>query len=90
MAGRLRGRAARRHHIERGSVLVVASAVIMAHGYPAYDDVPPFKPTTGWFAVSETALALDPGTPKGAYDWLTKNRPYERIGRSIRLYYVPP
>jgi 4-amino-4-deoxy-L-arabinose transferase-like glycosyltransferase len=84
------GRAARRHHIERGYVLVVASAIIMAHGYPAYDDVPRFKPATGWFAVSETALALDPDTPKGGYDWLTKNRPYERIGRSIRLYYVPP
>ena len=82
------GRAARRHHIERGSVLVVASVNIMAHGYPAWDDVQPFKPTTGWMAVSETALALDPATPKGGYDWLTKNRQYERIGRSIRLYYV--
>jgi len=84
------GRGARRHHIERGSVLAVSSAIFMAHGYPAYDDVPRFKPVTGWFAVSETALALDPETPKGAHDCLTKNRPYERIGRSIRLYYVPP
>ena len=45
---------------------------------------------TGWIAVSETALALDPGTPKGGYDWLTKDRPYERIGKSIRLYNIPP
>jgi len=82
------GKAARRHHIERGSVLVVSSANIMAHGYPAYDGLEPFKPTTGWIAVSETALALDPGTPKGGYDWLTKGRAYERVGRSIRLYYV--
>jgi 4-amino-4-deoxy-L-arabinose transferase-like glycosyltransferase len=82
------GKAARRHRIERGTVLVVASGNIAAHGFPAYDGLHPFKPATGWIAVSETALALDPATPKGGYDWLTKGRPYERVGRSIRLYYV--
>jgi 4-amino-4-deoxy-L-arabinose transferase-like glycosyltransferase len=83
------GNAARRHGIARGAVLLVASANITAHGYPAYDGLEPFKPMTGWIAVSETALALDPGTPKGGYDWLIKGRTYERIGKSIRLYYVP-
>ncbi|HKS25601.1 MAG TPA: glycosyltransferase family 39 protein [Thermoanaerobaculia bacterium] len=82
------GKAARRHHIERGAVLLVASGNIAAHGYPAFDGVQPFHPMTGWIAVSETALALDPATPKGGYDWLTKGREYERIGRSIRLYFV--
>jgi 4-amino-4-deoxy-L-arabinose transferase-like glycosyltransferase len=83
------GKAARRHHIERGAVLLVASANIYAHGYPAYDGLQPFKPMSGWIAVSETALALDPATPQGGYDWLTKGRAYERIGKSIRLYFVP-
>jgi len=83
------GKAARRHHIERGAVLVVASANIFAHGYPAFDGLQPFQPMTGWIAVSESALALDPATPKGGYDWLTKGRGYERIGKSIRLYFVP-
>jgi 4-amino-4-deoxy-L-arabinose transferase-like glycosyltransferase len=83
------GKAARRHRIERGAVLVVSSANIAAHGFPAYDVPQPFKPMTGWIAVSETALALDPATPKGGYDWLTKGRAYERIGKSIRLYDVP-
>ena len=83
------GKAARRRHIERGAVLVVASANITAHGYPAYDGLQAFKPMTGWIAVSETALALDPATPKGGYDWLTKGRAYERVGKSIRLYFVP-
>ena len=84
------GKAARRHHIERGAVLLVASANIPAHGFPAFDGLQPFHPMSGWIAVSETALALDPGTPKGGYDWLTKDRPYERIGKSIRLYNIPP
>lgn len=83
------GRAGRRHHIERASVLVVDSANMMAHGFPAWDELEPFKPAKGWIAVSETALAIDPTTAKGGYDWLTKGRPFERIGRSIRLYYVP-
>lgn len=83
------GKAARRHRIERGAVLVVASANIAAHGFPAYDVLQPFQPMTGWIAVSETALALDPRTPKGGYDWLTKGREFERIGKSVRLYFVP-
>lgn len=83
------GKAAKRHHIESGTVLVVASANIVAQGFPAYHGLEPFKPATGWIAVSETALALDPATPQGGYDWLTRNRAYERIGKSIRLYDVP-
>jgi len=83
------GKAAKRHHIGRGAVLVACSANIAAHGFPALDGLKPLTPVTGWIAVSETALALDPATPKGGYDWLTNGRPYERIGRSIRLYEVP-
>lgn len=83
------GRAARRRHIARGTVLVVSSANVAAHGFPPFDALQPFKPATGWIAVSETALALDPATPKGGYDWLTRGRTYERIGMSIRLYDVP-
>jgi len=82
------GRAARRHRIERGAALVSATAHLNTHGFPAYGAPEPFKPMTGWIAVSETELALDPATPKGGYDWLTKDRPYERVGKSIRLYDV--
>jgi 4-amino-4-deoxy-L-arabinose transferase-like glycosyltransferase len=82
------GKAARQHKIERAAVLLVASANIPAAGFPAFDGLQPFKPMTGWIAVSETALALDPATPQGGYDWLTKKYAYERIGKSIRLYYV--
>ncbi|HEV2720842.1 MAG TPA: glycosyltransferase family 39 protein [Thermoanaerobaculia bacterium] len=82
------GRVARRHHIERGAALVSAMADLPTHGYPAFGAPQPFKPMTGWIAVSETELALDPATPKGGYDWLTNDRPYERVGKSIRLYNV--
>lgn len=50
--------------------------------------LPPFEITKGWVAVSETILALDPDARRGGYKWLD-GLPYERVGRSIRLYYVP-
>jgi 4-amino-4-deoxy-L-arabinose transferase-like glycosyltransferase len=50
--------------------------------------LPPFAITKGWVAVSETILALDPDARRGGYKWLD-GLPYERVGRSIRLYYVP-
>jgi len=50
--------------------------------------LPPFVQTKGWVAVSETILALDPDARRGGYRWL-QTQPYERVGQSIRLYYVP-
>ncbi|HYI08258.1 MAG TPA: glycosyltransferase family 39 protein [Thermoanaerobaculia bacterium] len=42
---------------------------------------------TGWLAVSETALVLHERF--GEYQWLSAYRPVRRIGKSIRLYYIP-
>lgn len=50
--------------------------------------LPPFAITKGWVAVSETILGLDPDARRGGYKWLG-GLPYERVGKSIRLYYVP-
>ncbi|MGZ8868023.1 MAG: glycosyltransferase family 39 protein [Thermoanaerobaculia bacterium] len=53
------------------------------------DDLPANTPVRGWIAISEMKISLlgADGTGKG-YEWL-KGRPYRRIGKSIRLYYVP-
>jgi hypothetical protein len=50
--------------------------------------LPPFVQTQGWIAMSETIVALDPDARRGGYKWLD-GYPYERVGESIRLYYVP-
>jgi 4-amino-4-deoxy-L-arabinose transferase-like glycosyltransferase len=47
--------------------------------------MPPWKPATGWIAISALAKVHD---PKG-YAWLDAYRPMERIGKTIELYYVP-
>ena len=50
-----------------------------------YVILPPWKPVTGWVAISELAKVHD---PKG-YAWLEAYQPFERIGKTIDLYYIP-
>jgi len=53
--------------------------------------IPPYTKTTGWIAVSETALKLartnadDMGKP---YLWLEAYQPVKRIGKTIRVYKI--
>jgi hypothetical protein len=56
----------------------------------------PYEPVEGWVAVSEWSARVRVAWEKivarrsdGPWDWLDPY-PYERIGTSIRLYYVPP
>ncbi|MEA2236499.1 MAG: hypothetical protein QOC81_1223 [Thermoanaerobaculia bacterium] len=48
-------------------------------------------PVTGWVAVSEVALKLGGRNDRGeGYEWLKAYQPVRRIGKSIRVYYIPP
>jgi 4-amino-4-deoxy-L-arabinose transferase-like glycosyltransferase len=49
--------------------------------------IEPWKKAPGWYAVSETPLAVNPEARAGGYRWLEKYA-YERIGKTIRLYRV--
>ena len=50
----------------------------------------PGVPASGWIAISETRLADVYNVRRGGYRWLERYAPVERVGRSIRLYYVAP
>lgn len=52
---------------------------------PPFVVMPPWKPVTGWVAIS--ALAKE-HNPKG-YAWLDAYKPMERVGKAINLYYIP-
>ncbi|HEV7241767.1 MAG TPA: glycosyltransferase family 39 protein [Thermoanaerobaculia bacterium] len=54
-----------------------------ALGFPPHYDLNRDVPSQGWVAASEHVLGLARRAP-----WL-EGRPYERVGKSIRLYYVP-
>ncbi len=51
-------------------------------GYPPNYPVSADVPATGWIAVSDHLYRHE------NYRWL-RGRPYERIGASIRLYFIP-
>lgn len=58
---------------------------ILRHRSAQWRQMEAGSPHTGWIAVSETSFQLDhPG-----YTWLD-GLPYTRVGRSIRLYHIPP
>ncbi len=55
-------------------------------GFPPSYDIEPWVPAQGWVAVSEHMYRMI--APDGGFLWL-RGRPYQRVGKSIRLYYVP-
>ncbi len=56
--------------------------------------LPPFHPVTGWVALSVRSLRLGDVFyeyyPPHAFDWLDRYQPKEWVGKTIRLYYIPP
>lgn len=58
-----------------------------ALGFPAYRQARWFLPSSGWVAVSDHPYRLARG--HDGYRWL-EERPYQRVGTSVRLYYIDP
>ena len=61
-------------------------------GLPPIHWLQPHRTVTGWVAVSLYSLKLGSLDRPGHDDfaWLERYRPVALVGRSIRLYYVPP
>ena len=55
-------------------------------GFPPSREIDPWVPATGWTAVSEHMFRMH--EHNGGY-WYLREHGYRRVGRSIRLYYVP-
>lgn len=55
----------------------------------------PYEPVTGWVGVGESTFRLDnealrlPGRTEGPFGWL-EGRPFTRVGRTMRLYWIDP
>jgi hypothetical protein len=65
-------------------------------GLPAWDGLDPYRPVTGWVAISFTQmrlfglmLARQMGRSEPAYAWLDRYQPAARVGKSILLYHIP-
>ena len=71
-------------HIASMTVLLFTSADLDALGFPPRSPLELATPAHGWIAISETPIAF----AGGDVSWL-RGRSYQRIGKSIRLYFVP-
>jgi hypothetical protein len=76
----------RERKIEHLSMLYIGNSLLERHGIHARFMAPHTR-YRGWIAVSESALAFE--RRLGGYGWLERQRPLQRVGKSIRLYYIP-
>jgi hypothetical protein len=56
---------------------------------PEAEELPPFARVHGWVAISEDELVFGKKNRRDAFAWLRAYQPVRRIGKSIRLYWIP-
>ena len=77
--------------VKEVALAYAGSATVAEHGMPTIRWLEPHRPDTGWVAASLWSLKLGSLNQPGHDDfaWLERYRPVARVGRSIRLYYIP-
>ena len=76
----------RRRKIDHVGLALFSAEDLDAIGFPRHHDVDASTPTQGWIAVSEGVYRTS--RAYGEWKWLV-GRKYDRVGKSIRLYYIP-
>jgi Dolichyl-phosphate-mannose-protein mannosyltransferase len=79
-------------HIENLSIAYAGSPDLDLHQFaiPAFRELNPHQPTTGWIAISLLRLKAGGfGLPSDSFSWLEAYQPVCLVGRSILLYDVP-
>lgn len=74
------------------TVSIFSTAPLEAIGLPPSQPLDPTQPVHGWLALSENNIATFRHDDPAARAWLEaliRDRPFLRIGESIRLYHVP-
>ena len=78
--------AVRKLHVDHITVLDSGLIDYGYLGFPKWEMAQPDKPRTGWVALGDHPCRM--GQAEGGYSWLGGNA-YRRIGKSIRLYWIP-
>jgi hypothetical protein len=78
----------RKRDIKRFGSLIFSCADGVALRLPDWYDIKPYERSSGWIVVSESAIQLGQAQDRYAYRWLTDGQPYQRIGKTLRLYYL--
>lgn len=84
----------RAQHVSHVYIAMWSSAELSYMGLPEMGVLPPFQPVKGWVAISARSLrfgdVFHSTYPPHALDWLDQYPPREWVGKTIRLYYIPP
>jgi len=83
------GEALRSRKVDKLTLSYLGTADPSRHGLPPFIELAPFKPTTGWIAISMTNLKWVSPRHGGMYLWLEAYKPVAVAGRSIWLYHIP-
>lgn len=82
----------RQTNISHVSLAVWSSADLSRMGLPDFEVLQPFRPVTGWVAVSLRSQilgdVLHETYPPGALFWLDSHQPVEQVGKTIRIYHI--
>jgi 4-amino-4-deoxy-L-arabinose transferase-like glycosyltransferase len=78
----------RRARVDRIGLSLMSTADFDALGFPPHHDLNAFSRASGWFAVSDHMLRMDEAFI-GGWRWLGDAK-FVRVGKSIRLYHLPP
>ncbi len=80
-------------HVSHATLALWTSSNMSQMGLPEFDVPEPYKPVTGWFAISQRALRVGDlfhtTYPPDAFAWLDHYHPQEKVGKTILLYYIP-
>ena len=81
----------RRRDIGQVATALHGNADLSRHGFPNFSEMEWDEPTTGWIVISLTRWAFGTAAPPfDGYGWLERYAPVALIGKTVRLYYVPP
>jgi hypothetical protein len=83
---------ARKEKISSITTSIATMASLDEVGLPPRKELEALQPAHGWVAISELNLALGRGLSPEIRTWvdtLLAGKPYRRVGKSIRLYYLP-
>ena len=82
-------RECRKRGIKELHVLLFGTVEYPRVGMPRTKPAEPYTAEPGWYALSESEIVPAQVRDPVAFFWLTSSYRYERVGKSIRLYYVP-
>ena len=82
--------------VKEVSLIYFGTVDLSQHGLPIVRFPRPYQPVTGWIAVSAHMATIESALTQrelkksdSPLGWLESERPVAKIGKSIKLYYVP-